>query len=173
MNNDLHEDNQWNTRKDNKMNINIRDVAIAVGMMGVAVGSFYLLFEVKDYKHEHEWERQYLLEDRKVADEVRKTSLVELRSCYQNAEESYTSNWAKACRSWNDHKLNECLISGVPENTCRSKFVPEAACELPSNKADRAETYRDQLKAECRSMYVLQMAGLEHRCEDCQVKGGK
>lgn len=136
------------------MSISIREISIAVGITGSLL---WLFSRAPDFNQSHVWERQYVVEDRKYSDDKRKAALVELRTCYQGAEATYISMWSKSCRTVNDHHLNECFASGVPENACRSKFVFNEECELPSYRAERNDSNRESLKTECRTLFMLEM----------------
>ena len=67
------------------MNITfLRDIAITIAVVG-ALG--FAFTQMPDYRHEHEWQRQQTLDDRKYSDDARKAALTEMRACYKEAED--------------------------------------------------------------------------------------
>ena len=129
------------------MNLSIKDISIAIAVAGSLV---YL------FTNRLPWARDYVLQDRQYAEVAKKAAIVELRSCYADAEATYNSNWARACKLVNEQKLNQCYADGVPRATCESKIIYSSDCDLPAGRADRADSFRDSLKQECRSMFSME-----------------
>ena len=149
-------------RKDD-MNINVLYGSIAVCL---CAGSVYLLTKAPDYVYNHEIDRvrQYVLEEKradqdnnKSVDERRKIALTDLHTCLNNAETSYSANWSRACLHFNKQKINECIAANITESTCKSKFVYDEGCDLPSIRSSSVEAFRESSKAECQSIFHLQM----------------
>lgn len=120
-----------------------------------AIGGFFY-HENKSFSDKET--RSYKLEDRKFYMEQKSAALVRLHSCYEEASLSYESNWAKACKSVNNHNIDACINSSVPENTCRTKFIYQSDCELPGGRADNVNQYLKDAKNECLLMYKLEIS---------------
>src|SRR5271165_7165529 len=131
--------------------VNVVAAVAVIGCLG------YVLTKLPDFNHEHEWQRQYTLEDRKYVEEGRKIALAELHTCYKDAEANNNINWSRACKSSFEQNMNSCLAASVPEKTCQSKIVFNADCELPTGKADRVNGSLDAAKAECRAMFSMEI----------------
>lgn len=138
------------------MALSIRDATFGIAVVGSLIFAFVRL---PDFNHETTNQRKYVIEDRATLDAKRAVAMTELHTCYHNAEEIYEQHWANSCRSVNNQKLNECFASNIPENVCRNKFVFNGECELPTYKSERSDSFRDALKAECRTFYTLGMGG--------------
>ncbi|MEN6620791.1 MAG: hypothetical protein ABFD50_04520 [Smithella sp.] len=93
--------------------------------------------------------RQELIEDYNLAVKNKNNSLNKLEKCYAEADSQYSRNWAKSCKSLNNQYINTCLDKNIPEDVCKSKFVFQSDCSLPSSKADDIQLYLKQAKQEC------------------------
>lgn len=144
---------------------------IILGMVGVVVLSiaYYFLYSLPSYNKERleielkkqEFEQEQRLsqesakakeiQDQKLAEELR---ISQLDDCLSDAQESYSVNWAKACRSKIDLQEKNFLDCKErwPDSNCEINYKIDeykADCPLATSVAENVNKYLEDAKNEC------------------------
>ena len=140
---------------------------IKLSMVGVIIvmAGVYLFTSAPKYLSQKDARQNYLA-DRSFFMEQRKTAMANLKVCFAEAQKNYDNMWARACKSNNDRVVESCVNQNVPEPVCRGKFPFSSSCDLPSAQGNMVQTYLNEQKAECNTIYKYEAAPIQDSHSD-------
>ncbi len=62
--------------------------------------------------------------------------------------------------------VESCVNQNVPEPVCRGKFPFSSSCDLPSAQGNMVQTYLNEQKAECNTIYKYEAAPIQDSHSD-------
>lgn len=131
---------------------------VGIGVLLVGAGVFYNFFvlvpqERREAAAQAQKAEEKLEFERRERTEARQKAQLDFDSCVLDAEETYNTNWDKACASQaqnNAGLLKHCIAQNLGTDWCRSTYsTKEKDCTLPKNMAEGIERYRATQKQDC------------------------